>query len=303
MGKFSGLDFFKKHQNISAFCIGCIGVALNIFLSNIVNALGLPLYLDTIGTIIIATIGGYLPGLLVGFFTNIIKSVHNPVSFYYGVLNVMIACTATFIANRSFKKYWHKILISILSFTFIGGGIGALIPWFMKDLTFDSESLSCILYKTGFFNQFFAHFFSSYIMDLPDTTVTVLLAELLLHFIPERFYPYSSFCMWLQKPFINEEYKTKDKTKVRVISVRMKTLLTLLFAFSIVALAETNISLYVYHKSIINEHKTLAMGTASLAAQIINGDRINDYLISKGNTEDYKETEKLLSNILKSSPT
>ena len=300
MGKFSVFDFFKRHQNISAFFIGCIAVALNISLSNIVNVLELPFYLDTIGTIVIASTGGYLPGILVGFFTNIFKSFHNPTSIYYGFLNVIIAVSATLISNRNFKKYWHKVLISVLSFTFIGGGLGSLIPWFMKNLTFDSESLSGILYKTGLFNQFFSHFYSSLFMDFPDKLITVVLAETIIYFIPVKFYRYASFCMWLQKPFTNEEFQSKDKTKVRIMSVRVKTMITLIFAFSIVALVETNISLYVYHKSIINDHKKLAMSTASLAAKIIDGDKINDYLISEGTSEDYLETKRLLSNILNS---
>ena len=301
MGKTSVLDFFRKNQNVSALFICSIGVYLNVLFCKLVSALGLPLYLDTIGTIIVASMGGYLPGVIVGFFTNIIKSINDPASMYYGVLNVIIAVTATLIASQSFKKYWHKILISILAYTFIGGGIGALIPWFMEGITFDSEPLSRVLYNTGFFNLFFSHLFASLIMDLPDKMITVFLVEILLHLIPKKFYRYSSFCMWMQQPFFKDDFKIRDKTKVRVISVRMKTLLALVFAFSIVALAGTNISLYIYHKSIMNDHKKLATGTASLAAKIIDGDKIDEYLTNKEAVAGYNETQNLLTDILTSS--
>ena len=296
------LDFLRKNQNLSALFICSAALYLNIILFKLVNYLELPLYLDTVGTILIASIGGFLPGVAVGFFTNIIKSFDDSAALYYGVLNVIIAVLATIIANHNFKRKWHKIVVSILSYSLIGGGVGALIPWFMEGISFDSEQLGTILYNSGLNNLFFAHFFASIIMDLPDKIITVYLVETIIHFLPESFYKYASFCMWLQKPFHNEELKTKDQTKVRVISVRMKTLLALIFAFSIVALAGTNISLYIYYKSIMNDHKKLAMGTASLAAKIIDGDKIEEYLASNGTTDDYKQTKKVLKDILTSSP-
>ena len=302
MGKHPVFDFFKKNQNIAAFFICSFGVYLNVISFRIVNALGLPLYLDTIGTIAVASMGGYLPGVTVGFITNMIKGLDDQAAIYYGVLNVIIAVTATLITSQNFKKYWHKILLSIVTFSLIGGGVGTLIPWYMEEITFDSEYLSVVLYNNGLNNEFFSHLFASLLMDLPDKIITVFIVELILHFIPRKFYRYSSFSMWMQQPFSKDDFKTRDETKVRVISIRMKTLLALVFAFSIVALAGTNISLYIYHKSIMSDHKKLAEGTASLVAKIIDGDKIDEYLTSNGETEDYEETNKLLTDILTSSP-
>ncbi len=103
-----------------------------------------------------------------GFLTNMIKGFSDPAAVYYGVLNVIIAVSATLIASQNFKKYWHKILVSILTFSFIGGGVGTLIPWYMDEITFDSEALSLILYKKVFLNSFASHLFASLLMDLPD---------------------------------------------------------------------------------------------------------------------------------------
>ncbi len=58
MGKHPIVDFFNKKQNLSALFICSFGVYLNIISFKIVNVLGLPLYLDTIGTIIVASMGG-----------------------------------------------------------------------------------------------------------------------------------------------------------------------------------------------------------------------------------------------------
>ena len=45
-----------------------VGIAINIGLAQLVLLLKLPLILDSIGTILVAALGGYLPGIMVGFF-------------------------------------------------------------------------------------------------------------------------------------------------------------------------------------------------------------------------------------------
>ena len=55
---------------VTAFCGVC--VALNIVLGIITAALGIPLYLDTLGTVLSAAIFGPVPGMFVGSLSNII---------------------------------------------------------------------------------------------------------------------------------------------------------------------------------------------------------------------------------------
>ena len=55
-----------------------IGVGLN-FLGRLLNTLlGLPLYLDNVGTLISAMTGGVVPGITVGFFSNLINGLNDP---------------------------------------------------------------------------------------------------------------------------------------------------------------------------------------------------------------------------------
>ena len=50
-----------------------------------------------------------------------------------------------------------------------------------------------------------------------------------------------------------------------------------------------------------NEHKNLALGTAQLASQVIDGDLVDDFIRNKGDMEEYRETLHDLSMILFSS--
>ena len=52
-----------------------IGLALNIFLVWLTGVLNIPLYLDSIGTVLVAALGGVLPGIAVGFLSNCITAI------------------------------------------------------------------------------------------------------------------------------------------------------------------------------------------------------------------------------------
>ena len=74
-------DNYKSIFNSVIILIIC-GVAINIGGAQLAKALKLPLFLDCIGTILIASIGGYLPGAAVGFLSNMINALNDPTNAY-----------------------------------------------------------------------------------------------------------------------------------------------------------------------------------------------------------------------------
>lgn len=291
---------FNK-QNVAALLLCAAGLGVNLLLGVIVSALGLPLYLDTVGTVSVAVMGGYLPGVVVGFITNIIKSISDPSSMYYGVLNVMIAVVAAFFAERKLLKKISGIIILILLLTLIGGGLGSLIPWFMEGIAFDSESLCGVLYDTGVFSREAAHVLSSIMTDFPDKAITVALAFIIYRVIPKEYRRMFVFTDWVQKPMTDDEVINQDNSQTRSVSLKIKMLIVFIISLSTVALIGTVISVKVYDKMTINQHTALAQGTAKLAVKELNGDSIEIYLLSKGNSEEYLKTKNLLEDILYSS--
>lgn len=293
-------EILKKHNNITTALVCLAGIALNMVASSIVAAFGLPLYLNTVGTVAVSLMGGYFPGVLVGFATNVIKAVSEPVSIYYGVLNVLIALCASFIADHGWHKKIAGVIGMIFSFAFIGGVVGALIPWFMEGLTFDGEALSGIIYSTGHFTLASSHLLSSLLMDLPDKAISVLLALAVVRVVPQQIVPYFRFSIWMQKPVSNEAFFSKN-SDVRALSLRVKSLLVLVFSLLTVALVCIILSVGVFKKSTVNEHTQLARGTARLAADVIDGDRVDEYLMGDSDDEDYIKTKEMLADILFSS--
>lgn len=290
-----------RKQNLAALLVVLAGVALNMGLSTLVTALGLPLYLDTVGTVTVAVVGGYFPGVLVGFVTNIIKCVLDPSSLYYGVLNVMIAFAATYVARRGWFKKITGIIGAVVIFVLIGGGIGALIPWFMEGLAFDSESLGGILYATGYFSEAVSYILSSLLMDIPDKAITVLLAVIILQVVPEKYYPLVNFDIWAKVLGSDEEAPAGMGSVKQRISLKRKIMLVFGFSLITVAVIAVGLSTSIYRNTIKREYTRIAQGSAEIAAGLLDGDRIDGYLASGGTGDEYDEVKQRISKVLYSS--
>ncbi len=277
------------------------GVLLNLSLGALVGALGLPLYLDTVGSVIVGALGGYLPGVLVGFFTNMLKTLYDPTALYYGVLNVLIAFVAAFWARRGWIRKVAGYIGMFAIFVLIGGGIGSLIPWFMNGLTSEGEALAGVLYETLHTGQFVSHLLASIIMDIPDKAIIVVVAAVVIRLIPEKYHQYFRIRGWMQKPISDEEATLSDKALTRVMPIKVKILIVVSGVLAIVSVVAMIISMEIYRKTIIEEHARIAQGTTEIAAGIIDADMVNEYLEKDGAVAGYQETENLLARILQSS--
>ena len=297
-------NLLSDKQNLAPLmlCIG--GIAVNILFSKLVSLFDLPvtLYLDSIGTVIAAVLGGTLPGVIVGFGTNIVLSISNPSTLYYGIINVLIAIAASHMGENKKLKKPLGIAALIMSLALIAGTLGTLIPWFMESLTFDGESISKGIFQTGYFSQFFSNIISKMLIELLDKSLTVIIALLLVRLIPQKYRSMLSFTGWLQTPLTDDEVIRKDRSKIRTMSLRIKMLIVLMISLSAVAAVGTMISVRVYYKAMINEHTAIAQGTAKLAAKELNGDSIEGYLANGGDSDEYRKTKQLLEDILYSSP-
>ena len=77
-----------------------LSVMTNIVFNRLVGAMGLPLYIDNIGTLTAAAVGGYLPGIIVGYLTNIVNMTADPTNAYFAVVSAVIAIAGTFFLKK-----------------------------------------------------------------------------------------------------------------------------------------------------------------------------------------------------------
>ncbi|MBQ9598242.1 MAG: hypothetical protein IJR33_00335, partial [Clostridia bacterium] len=102
-----------RRSPVNTLILCALAVAVNILGGYIAACTGAPLYLDSVGTIYSAAIGGFMPGIIVGFATNLIKCFMDVDSIYYGILNMLIAVTTAYFAHKGFFKKTFKPLLVI----------------------------------------------------------------------------------------------------------------------------------------------------------------------------------------------
>ena len=111
------------------------GLILNLILAKLMLVWSIPLFLDCVGTILVAMIGGTLPAIVVGFFSNVFNGISDPITLYYGVINALIAVLASFFYRKGvFRSIW-KSALAVLAFAAVGGALGSVMTAFQTALS------------------------------------------------------------------------------------------------------------------------------------------------------------------------
>lgn len=91
-------------------------VALNLALGAIVSALKLPVYLDSVGTILAAALAGPLAGAVTGVLSNtVLGLLANPVLFAFIPVTIVIGVLAGLFAKMgAFKSVWTALAAGVV---------------------------------------------------------------------------------------------------------------------------------------------------------------------------------------------
>ena len=171
---------------VTAFC--GVAVAMNIVLGIITSALGIPLYLDTLVTVLSAAILGPLPGIIVGALSNIITGLIYSVSdIPFCLVNMAVGLVVGLVAKK-FKFDWIQALIVGLVLSVLCPAIGTPIGIFVYgglNGTF-SDVLVMSLVQGGK-SIFQASFLRNIASNLIDKVGTCLIGCALIKAMPMRF--------------------------------------------------------------------------------------------------------------------
>lgn len=178
----------QKMDKLVLFLIP-IGVAINFVCGQIAAALSLPFYLDTIGTIVIGALCGALPGVLVGLVSNLINAISFPVILCFAPISIIIGILAAVLSKRGFfKKIWKLILVVII-FGVIGGGLTAVINWIVYGFDFGigpSSYISVPMYKILHLPKFICEIVGSAGVDICDKAISIVIMAGIFKAIPQR---------------------------------------------------------------------------------------------------------------------
>lgn len=107
------LDSIKRDFNTMTWVLIPVAIAINIVIGEIVVLLKLPIYLDSIGTVLVAVVAGPWAGALTGALSNTIWGLLiDPNSLPWWPVALLIGFVAGWCAVGGLFKTWWKVIIT-----------------------------------------------------------------------------------------------------------------------------------------------------------------------------------------------
>lgn len=299
---------YRKNANKQSIkgmlILSVLSIALNLIGVIIAYTFNIPLYFDTAGTICAAAFGGYLPGMIVGCITNIIRGALIENSFYYGILNIITAIICSWLTARGWFKNIGKTVLAVPLLTVVIALISTTLTWYINnsDIGGIGIELTRKLTDAGIHNKFEAMLFAELLTELADKSITVFLVALIIRLVPRSLADKLKYTGNWQHPLSEETVDALRSVRCRSFSLRTKVLVILSLSAVLIAGVSSAISFMLYRNYVIQDHIRLAEGITMLTANAVNAEKVDDYLKNGENEPDYKLTEDKLYELRDSSP-
>jgi len=179
----------KKDFSTLTLALMAVAIVLNIALGQLVSMLKLPIFLDSIGTVLVALLAGPWAGGLTGLLTNLIWGlISDPVAAAFAPVAMIIGIIAGLCARYGlFRQWWQAILSGAL--ITVGLSIVAIpirVYMFGGVTGSGADFITAYLLATG--RDLFSAVIITVITDnLIDKVVTALLAWGIVQGLPARF--------------------------------------------------------------------------------------------------------------------
>lgn len=118
---------FKKEFNAMTWLLIPVAIVINGAVGWIVTKLDFPLYLDTIGTVLVAATVGPFAGAVTGLLTIIVLGIFSPAFLPYWPAAMLIGLAAGILSNMGWFRHWWKALLAGFIISVIASTASALI--------------------------------------------------------------------------------------------------------------------------------------------------------------------------------
>jgi len=179
----------KKDFSTITLTLMAVAIVLNIVLGQVVSLLKLPIFLDSIGTVLVALLAGPWAGALTGLLTNLIWGlISDPVAVAFAPVALIIGLVAGLCAKYGLFKQWWQAILSGVIITLALSVVAIPIRVYMFGGVTGSgaDFITAYLLATG--RDLFSAVIITVITDnLIDKVVTALLAWAIVKGLPKRF--------------------------------------------------------------------------------------------------------------------
>lgn len=167
-----------------------VAIAINLAVGQLVLALGIPIYGDSIGTVLAGVLAGPWAGALTGFLTNIVRALSglNPNAAPFAIVAAVIGLLAGFFAGRGWLRAWWQVLLAGIVTGLVAAIISAPIAAYLFGGVMGSgtDALVAFFRKMGF-GVLRSSLGQGVVSDPVDKAVAFVLVWLIVRALPGRF--------------------------------------------------------------------------------------------------------------------
>ena len=185
----SATEQIKKDFTTFTWVLIAVAIAVNIVVGQLVSLLKLPIFLDSIGTVLVGVLAGPWAGGLAGLLTNLIWGlISSPVAAAFAPVAMVIGIVAGLCARYGLFKNWWLAIIAGLIITVFNAVVAVPIRLYM----FGGITGSGADFVTAYMLALGKDLFGSVVVtvftsNVVDKVVTAVLAWGIIKALPQRF--------------------------------------------------------------------------------------------------------------------
>lgn len=162
-----------------------LAIAINLVGGFLALTLKLPIYIDTIGTILVSILFGPISGAMVGGLSSIFNAVtFDPISFYFMPVQIIVGLsTGILFKKQKFKGV--KSVLSIILVTILGSAAAAVIASFVfEGVTSSGSSILVAILKNSGVSIITSVFSTQIFTDLLDKAISFGVVFTIIRMLP-----------------------------------------------------------------------------------------------------------------------
>jgi energy-coupling factor transport system substrate-specific component len=180
---------FRNQFSTFSIVLMAVGIAINIAIGTIVLGLKIPLYLDSIGTILVGVLVGPWAGAVTGFLANIIWVFFgNPVYAAFAGVGAIVGMLAGTFAQSGWMKVWWRAALAGIITGFVAAFVSAPIAAYVFGGTLGAGTDAIVaLFRATGFDALGANMAQGITSDPLDKLISFLLVWAVMQALPQRF--------------------------------------------------------------------------------------------------------------------
>lgn len=186
-GKIYGIHIEQAYTYRTILLI-LIGIGINVIFPRLAIHFSLPLYLDNIGSVLVASLAGPISGMITAFTSNYLGYFGEPSAIMFGVLTVTMAYIGAKISEKGLLRKKKGYLVMWIMMVIIGGAMGSIMGWYLYGQTIGGTIAApyAFWFRDHGMSDFAAQFLGDVILDMTDKAITLGLVAAVLLYFPKK---------------------------------------------------------------------------------------------------------------------